>query len=189
MKTLAQTFLYKGRSMWPCFQEGDLLVLEDGYPLVEGTLRGLFGIDGVAIRGRMSEDLPRTGELNPDIVRSALGLPALPTAHGPATDLSNRPPALCQGCPHTDSFKVLNDALSGYEDAQVFSDIGCYALAALPPLQAVHSCVAMGASIAGAGTDEITITGPSSQRSRQPAVLIRTCPAPLIPSALQRCLT
>jgi indolepyruvate ferredoxin oxidoreductase alpha subunit len=125
----------------------DLLVLEDGYPLVESTLRGLFGIDGVAIRGRMSEDLPRTGELNPDIVRSALGLPALPTAHGPASDLSNRPPALCQGCPHTDSFKVLNDALSGYDDAQVFSDIGCYALAALPPLQAVHSCVAMGASI------------------------------------------
>jgi len=125
----------------------DLLVLEDGYPLVESTLRGLFGIDGVTIRGRMSEDLPRTGELNPDIVRSALGLPALPTAHGPATDLSNRPPALCQGCPHTDSFKALNDALSGYEDAQVFSDIGCYALAALPPLQAVHSCVAMGASI------------------------------------------
>ncbi|MGD9019566.1 MAG: hypothetical protein PVJ25_07450 [Desulfuromonadales bacterium] len=29
MKTLAQTFLYKGRSMWPCFQEGDLLVLEE----------------------------------------------------------------------------------------------------------------------------------------------------------------
>lgn len=28
MKTLAQTFIYKGRSMWPCFQEGDLLVLE-----------------------------------------------------------------------------------------------------------------------------------------------------------------
>ena len=41
----------------------DLLVLEDGYPLVESTLRGLFGIDGVAIRGRMSEDLPRTGAL------------------------------------------------------------------------------------------------------------------------------
>ena len=29
MKTLAQTFIYKGRSMWPCFQEGDLLVLEE----------------------------------------------------------------------------------------------------------------------------------------------------------------
>jgi indolepyruvate ferredoxin oxidoreductase alpha subunit len=29
----------------------------------------------------------------------------------------------------------------------VFSDIGCYTLAALPPLEAVHSCVAMGASI------------------------------------------
>lgn len=27
MNTLTNTFIYKGRSMWPCFQEGDLLVL------------------------------------------------------------------------------------------------------------------------------------------------------------------
>lgn len=54
---------------------------------------------------------------------------------------------LCKGCPHTDSFKALNEALVEFQDPQVFSDIGCYALAALPPLEAVHSCVAMGASI------------------------------------------
>ena len=72
---------------------------------------------------------------------------ALPIACNPAEEISGRPPALCKGCPHTDSFKALNDALAGYEDPQVFSDIGCYALAALPPLEAVHSCVAMGASI------------------------------------------
>ena len=125
----------------------DLLILEDGYPFVETTVRGLFGIDGVHMRGRMSGEIPRTGELNPDIVRTALNLDALPIACHPAEDISGRPPALCKGCPHTDSFKALNDALAGYEDPQVFSDIGCYALAALPPLEAVHSCVAMGASI------------------------------------------
>ena len=125
----------------------DLLVVEDGYPLVESMLRGLFGIDGVKIMGRMTGELPRTGELNPDIVRDALGLPRLPTAHIPVTDLANRPPALCKGCPHTDSFRALNEALSGFENPQVFSDIGCYTLAALPPLEAIHSCVAMGASI------------------------------------------
>ena len=92
--TEALAFVFQARDLELLgLQSADDLA-EDGYPLVEGTLRGLFGIDGVAIRGRMSEDLPRTGELNPDIVRSALGLPALPTAHGPATDLSNRPPAL-----------------------------------------------------------------------------------------------
>jgi indolepyruvate ferredoxin oxidoreductase alpha subunit len=125
----------------------DLLILEDGYPFVETTVRGLFGIDGVQIRGRMSADIPRTGELNPDIVRAALNLDALPIACKPAENISGRPPALCKGCPHTDSFKALNDALAAYDDPQVFSDIGCYALAALPPLEAVHSCVAMGASI------------------------------------------
>ncbi|MBD3871626.1 MAG: hypothetical protein IFK91_01730 [Acidobacteria bacterium] len=95
----------------------------------------------------MTGEIPRTGELTPDIVREALGLPALPTAHIPEADIANRPPALCKGCPHTDSFRALNEALSGFEDPQVFSDIGCYTLAALPPLEAVHSCVAMGASI------------------------------------------
>jgi len=110
-------------------------------------LRGLFGIDGVQIKGRMTGELPRTGELNPDIVREALGLPPLETAQPLETELANRPPALCKGCPHTDSFKALNEALSGFDSPQVFSDIGCYTLAALPPLEAVHSCVAMGASI------------------------------------------
>ena len=125
----------------------ELLVLEDGYPLVESTVRGLFGLDGVQVRGRMSGEVPRTGELNPDIVRAALDMEPLKTACPPSSDLSNRPPALCKGCPHTDSFKALNDALHDFDDPQVFSDIGCYALAALPPLEAVHSCVAMGASI------------------------------------------
>ncbi len=83
----------------------ELLVIEDGYPLVESMLRGLFGLDGVQVKGRMTGELPRTGELNPDIVREALGLPLLETAHAPETELANRPPALCKGCPHTDTFR------------------------------------------------------------------------------------
>jgi indolepyruvate ferredoxin oxidoreductase alpha subunit len=125
----------------------ELLILEDGYPLVETAVRGLFGLAHVSVRGRMTGEIPRTGELNPDIVRAALGMEPLPTAYEPATEISNRPPALCKGCPHTDSFRALNEALYDFDNPQVFSDIGCYTLAALPPLEAVHSCVAMGASI------------------------------------------
>jgi len=125
----------------------ELLVLEDGYPLAESTVRGLFGLAAVRVTGRMTGEVPRTGELNPDIVREALGLPALATCREPLTGLASRPPALCKGCPHTDSFRALNEALNQFENPQVFSDIGCYTLAALPPLEAVHSCVAMGASI------------------------------------------
>jgi indolepyruvate ferredoxin oxidoreductase alpha subunit len=125
----------------------ELLVLEDGYPLVESTLRGLFGLEGVRVKGRLTGEVPRTGELTPDIVREALGLPTPAAAHAPELEIANRPPALCKGCPHTDSFRALNEALSGFDNPQVFSDIGCYTLAALPPLEAIHSCVAMGASI------------------------------------------
>ncbi len=125
----------------------ELLILEDGYPLAESMVRGLFGLAGVQVKGRMTGEVPRTGELNPDIVREALGMAALATARGPETELASRPPALCKGCPHTDSFRALNEALSQFENPRVFSDIGCYTLAALPPLEAIHSCVAMGASI------------------------------------------
>jgi len=125
----------------------ELLILEDGYPLVENTVRGLFGLAGVQVKGAMTGEVPRTGELDPDIVREALGLPARESAHLPSAGLASRPPALCKGCPHTDTFKALNEALSEFENPQVFSDIGCYTLAALPPLEAIHSCVAMGASV------------------------------------------
>ena len=125
----------------------ELLILEDGYPLVESMIRGLFGLAGVRVMGRMTGEVPRTGELDPDIVRQALGLEPRESAHAPASDLANRPPALCKGCPHPDSFTALNEALNTFDNPQVFSDIGCYTLAALPPLEAIHSCVAMGASI------------------------------------------
>ena len=124
-----------------------LLILEDGYPLLESTVRGLFGLDGVTVAGRMTGELPRTGELDPDLVRTALGLDPLPRAVDAAPDIAKRPPALCKGCPHTDSFRALTEALNSFDAPQVFSDIGCYTLAALPPLEAIHSCVAMGASI------------------------------------------
>ena len=66
----------------------ELLILEDGYPLVENTVRGLFGLIGTEVKGRMTGELPRTGELNPDLVRDALGLPSRGrAAHSPSNDL------------------------------------------------------------------------------------------------------
>ncbi len=60
-----------------------------------------------------------------------------------------RPPALCQGCSHRDVYDALNEVIKTYENgtARVFSDIGCYALGALPPFNAISTCVDMGASI------------------------------------------
>ena len=61
--------------------------------------------------------------------------------------MAARPPQLCAGCPHADSYKALNKALESYPQSNVFSDIGCYTLGALPPYNAINSCVCMGASI------------------------------------------
>lgn len=92
-------------------------------------------------------DLPEAGELTPDSVARALGRGA---AHPfePVTDLPARPPALCKGCPHIDSFGALTAAVAAFERPYLFSDIGCYTLGCMPPYEAVHSAVDMGASIA-----------------------------------------
>ena len=58
-----------------------------------------------------------------------------------------RPPSFCNGCGHADMFNSLNEAIKPYGPGHVFSDIGCYTLAALPPYNAINSCVDMGASI------------------------------------------
>jgi indolepyruvate ferredoxin oxidoreductase alpha subunit len=125
-----------------------ILVLEDGYPYVEGKMRAVPGRPDPSIRGRLTGDLPRTGELSPGAVARALGLPELSTIP-PSEIPAPRPPALCPGCPHADTCRALTAALEGArpEQARIFSDIGCYTLGALPPLEAIDTCVDMGASI------------------------------------------
>lgn len=123
-----------------------ILVLEDGYPYVESRLRGILP-SGVEVRGRLTGHVPATGELDPDVVRAAFGLPPRETIAAPALALPGRPPQLCQGCPHDFAFRALEKALQGFEGARVTADIGCSTLGALPPHSVIESCVCMGASI------------------------------------------
>jgi len=123
-----------------------IVVVEEGYPLIEARLRGLLGVPSKTIRGRMDGALPPDGELSATLVRGALGLHvALPV--GAIEDLPARPPSLCQGCPHCDTFRMINDALSPGVVPLLFGDIGCYTLGAMPPYNAVDTCVEMGASV------------------------------------------
>jgi indolepyruvate ferredoxin oxidoreductase alpha subunit len=125
---------------------GSVLVLEDGMPLVEEMLRG-FPVSMPYVHGRLDGFLPRAGELNPNLVAKALGLPVPESAFTTPDLVVNRPPQLCQGCPHGDTFVAINAALDEYSKGRVFSDIGCYTLGAMPPYEAIYSCVDMGASI------------------------------------------
>jgi indolepyruvate ferredoxin oxidoreductase alpha subunit len=124
----------------------EVVVVEEGYPFIERRLNGLLGIPGKAIKGKLTGDLPSSGELTPDLVASALSRPWEGSLQ-PVEGLAGRPPQLCRGCPHADSFRAIVEATSSYKDPILFSDIGCYTLGVLPPFRAVHTCVDMGASI------------------------------------------
>ncbi|MFW6100213.1 MAG: thiamine pyrophosphate-dependent enzyme, partial [Bacteroidota bacterium] len=122
-----------------------VLVVEEGYPFIEEKLKG-FQQKGTPIKGKLDGTLPRTGELNPDHVASALGIPVEKGRAVPEI-VKNRPPTMCEGCGHIETYKALNEALQDYSEGRVFSDIGCYTLGALPPFETINSCVDMGASI------------------------------------------
>lgn len=123
----------------------ELLVLEDGYPIIEETIKGFLSL-GKKVRGRLDGTIPRDGELNPAIVAKALGMDAYEGIPIPSV-VRKRPPSLCLGCGHRDVYIDLNEALKEYGTGRVFADIGCYTLGALPPFNAINSCVDMGASI------------------------------------------
>jgi indolepyruvate ferredoxin oxidoreductase alpha subunit len=90
------------------------------------------------------------GELDQGVVARALTAGGVPGANpdllvelaAPARGLPGRPPTLCPGCSHRGIFTVLKRL-----KVFVSGDIGCYTLGALPPYEAMHSCVCMGASI------------------------------------------
>lgn len=140
-----------------------ILVIEEGMPFVEKQLAGILP-QKTRVIGKLTGLLPRSGELNPDTVRAALGLAPLQSAQAvlATTDsaaaeicanLPGRPPQLCKGCPHHDSYTALNKAVemltakAGAQNVSVHSDIGCYALGGTAPLNACETIVCMGASI------------------------------------------
>ncbi|HNX66494.1 MAG TPA: thiamine pyrophosphate-dependent enzyme [Bacteroidales bacterium] len=126
-------------------RSSSVLVLEEGYPILEELLRGMLNRD-VKVNGRLDGTVPRDGELNPMIIAQALGFDTTTGAAVPET-VKSRPPSFCKGCGHSDMFIALGEALKEYGPGRVFADIGCYTLGALPPYNMVNSCVDMGASV------------------------------------------
>jgi len=121
-----------------------LLILEEGYPVIEEMLKGY--LENEAVIGRLDGTLSRDGELNPDLVAKALGFEVEEGLPVPSL-VEARPPALCTGCGHIDVYNALNEVIAEYGAGRVFSDIGCYTLGALAPFNAINTCVDMGASI------------------------------------------
>jgi indolepyruvate ferredoxin oxidoreductase alpha subunit len=111
---------------------GRVVVIEEGDPyLAEAALAA-----GIALEARPSAF--RFGELNAARVRRILDGDASPEPKLPP----GKPPELCPGCPHRSVFTALRDL-----GCIVAGDIGCYTLGALPPFNALDTCVCMGAGI------------------------------------------
>jgi indolepyruvate ferredoxin oxidoreductase alpha subunit len=113
-----------------------LYVLEELDPFLEEQIRAL-GIDLIG-----KEFFPYTMELDPGIVEEAINGKGRGGVTLPDITVPPRPPNLCPGCPHRGLFYIL-----GKLDVFVTGDIGCYTLSFMKPLEGMHSCICMGASI------------------------------------------
>ena len=118
-----------------------VIVVEELEPFYEEQ------IQAAGIRCEGKRFFPIEGELNPDLVADGLREAGIinnkpPKLRPIAVEVIPRPPVLCSGCGH----RVVFNALKKMK-ADVFGDIGCYTLGALKPLNALHTCICMGASI------------------------------------------
>ena len=108
------------------------IVVEEGDSYLVDSIRAA----GIDVEGK--PPMYRFGELNVGRVRRILSGDTSPEPIAPR----GKPPRLCPGCPHRTIFEVLSK-----RGCIVAGDIGCYTLAAMPPLSAIDTCVCMGASI------------------------------------------
>jgi len=113
-----------------------MYVVEENEPFLEEQIAAL----GIPVVGKAV--VPRCFELNQRIVAEVLKGEAREVK--PAS-VAPRPPVLCPGCPHRGFFYQVNRMR-----LTATGDIGCYTLGALEPLNAMDTCVCMGASIGNA---------------------------------------
>ena len=145
------------------YPDASILKLGLVHPLPEGKIREFAGkvkrlmiveemdaifeeqIRAMGIRVDIGKNkIPLCGEINADIIRAACG-ETVDTGMAPVGSLPQRPPSFCPGCAHRGLFSILSKL-----KVFVSGDIGCYTLGALPPMNAMHSTICMGASISAA---------------------------------------
>ena len=132
-----------------------ILVLEELDYVIEDELLRFAGRTKASydVLGKQTGDTRARGENDVDDIEvrllSFFGLSELAAddfAPVDTVDLPVRPPVLCPGCPHRGSFYAVKKAL-GKIPAVYCGDIGCYTLGNAKPLDAVDTCLCMGAGI------------------------------------------
>lgn len=131
------------------FAEGveTLYIIEENEPYMEQFIKAM----GINCIGK--EIFSVCGEMSPQIIREAILGEKTEDGYSLEVAPPSRPPALCAGCPHRGIFY----AMSKYKNKiHVTSDIGCYTLGAMEPLNIGDTVICMGAGIsAGIGFDKV----------------------------------
>ena len=110
-------------------------VIEELDPVIEDFCRQ----SGVEVIGK--ELFPICGEFSQKLI-AKLMLGKETESVKLDEEIPIRPPVMCCGCPHRGVFYTLKK-----EKCYVSGDIGCYTLGASAPLNAMDSCICMGASV------------------------------------------
>lgn len=116
-----------------------VIIVEELDPFLETEIRAM----GYKIfHGK--DVIPSIYELSPEVIEKSLKGKKYkaPIERINADELPKRPPNMCSGCSHRPLFYALKKL-----DLFVFGDIGCYTLAAAPPLNAIHTTICMGAGV------------------------------------------
>ncbi len=148
-----------------------VLVLEEMEPVIEDQLIKTAYLSGrnVEILGKSTGATKRFGETDADATLRAVS--ALVGMDAPASKVrwfeDRRIPQMCAGCPHRGSYLSIKRGLIRARRGRgvIFGDRGCYNQGANPPLEAIDTCIAMGASIAMAA-------GAKKAGLREPAVAV-----------------
>jgi indolepyruvate ferredoxin oxidoreductase alpha subunit len=147
-------------------QSDKILVIEEVQPFLEDNIKSIFAhhakiLGLMTFFGKASGHIPRTGELDPDIVICALA--SILEINISLSDKSYAekakkivdelvPPrelGFCPGCPHRASYWGIKNALK-WDDREGFvsGDIGCYTMGIWPTgFNQVNSVHAMGSGV------------------------------------------
>lgn len=136
-----------------------ILVVEELEPFLEEGIQSVLQRMAIStpVYGKNAGYFSRMSEFNPAQVRSAIArFLGRPSVHTEPLVVSNlpplpiRPPSLCKGCPHAETYNIIKETvidLALEENVLYSTDIGCYTLGVMPPINMADYLVCMGSSV------------------------------------------
>jgi len=131
-----------------CSGVEEVFVVEELDPFFEEQIKAM----GIKVKGK--DVFSCIGELSQEAVCAGVEKKVFAPEIKTEFKIPGRPPSLCAGCPHRNIYEVLRDL-----KLRVSGDIGCYSLGTLPPFNAMHTLLDMGASITMAQGMELAESG------------------------------